>query len=223
MPADPTIATSTGDSPARIAGITKNSSTAKVTPSPASAVTPRHLPKATSASRKAAPTTHRPTVRWWSTMVNTTPSGLSLRIRTTASPSSTSGAPVPLGRGTTIGSSPAGASASRTCADPQPLTSSGSCSGQASRATPTTVPSTSAAESPSTGGLLEGHSSAMATTMSRPAGTRTMRARRRSGPWRGVVRRRPGDPMRRLSTSVIRRSGGSVVQSFRWFSRSGPS
>ncbi len=50
MADEPTMATNRGGSPARIAGITNSSSTAKLTPSPTSALKPRQRPNATMTS-----------------------------------------------------------------------------------------------------------------------------------------------------------------------------
>ena len=65
---EPTMATSSGGSPARIAGTTKKTSSANVTASPARAAMPRHRPKAATTRANTAPSTHSPVLRWWSTI-----------------------------------------------------------------------------------------------------------------------------------------------------------
>ncbi len=186
--ADPTIATSSGGSPVRIAGTTKNRSSTKVTARPNNALSPRNRPNTTTVTANTIASTHSPPRRWWSTIEYTSPSGVSERISTTSSPSSTSGAPGPLGsKVSTVSSLPV---ESWTTARPQPFVSvawpapSGSSapSGHSSLTTRSTTPSNCSTPSPSSAaGRSPGHSHTIAARVATTSGATTTSAAMRSG------------------------------------------
>ena len=174
---------SSGGSPPRIAGTTKSTSTTKVTPSPTSAVTPRSRPNATRATTKASASIHSCEPRWWSTTAQVMPSGVSVLMRITPSPSASSGAPGPLGSGASsspLRGAPSTESSSRaTYAVPQPLTSSGSSSSHSTRSSAVTVPVTSGSRLwPSGVGRGSGHSQTIATSVMTARGAMTSSASR---------------------------------------------
>ncbi len=98
----PTTATSSGDSPVRIAGITNISSSAKLRARPAIAVRPRHRPNATIAKAASMSNQTSGLPRWCSmTVYSGEPAAASVRwTSTTSSPECRLGAPGPCGRST---------------------------------------------------------------------------------------------------------------------------
>ena len=200
-------ATSSGEPPPGSPGPRSSSSTAKLTPRPASAARPRQRPNATIGEReRRREPEQRRSSRWWSTSAHASPSGDLDRTSCTASPSETSGAPGPLGSGVATCSPRAAPSVTRTTAVPQPFTfpAGGSApstgSGHASRSTALTVPGTCCCDWPAGDRPVSpGQSQAIPASVTTASGTTTTRAaylaRLDSGPdrrawWAPMGRRR---------------------------------
>ena len=82
----------------------------------------------TARGRRPRPAPDSPALRWWSTTAKARPSGLVVSSRTTSSPSVIERAPGPLGSGTVTSAPSSAPLVTRTCAVPQPFTSSSSSS-----------------------------------------------------------------------------------------------